>query len=466
MKKLLYPFLLVSLFLFTFLKVSGQDCDCSSQFLYLKNYIESNNPAFQQIKSNLSEYKEYKKQIKKLTQLTEKEKYLERCIIYLEDYFSLLKDNHSGIDFNISRLPIDVKSQSAIDSFKLTQNYLSFEKLKVDTTSIVAQLKSKAINDIEGLYTNGGNLYLGIVSSEKDEYKGIVLRKTSLLDVGHVLMDIQKIDSVTFDFTLHYGLLAYNFQNIYKKTHINGGKIPQLGFTKLGIEQVQDKKPYEFRAVDSTSNYLRISSFNIALKQELEIFYQSIDSLIQSKPNLIIDLRDNGGGADECYLDLLKYVYTRPFTIDLAEVWVSPDNIKKYENDGHPQELINRMKNAEPLTFIPQIENPITTWETAGTLYPQKVALIFNKKTASSAEGFILYGMQSDKVVTLGENSGGFLGYGNVKSEMIPCGKYTIRTTTTKYLKKSNYEFVGISPQLMIDDKKDWVETAITALKK
>ncbi len=224
--------------------------------------------------------------------------------------------------------------------------------------------------------------------------------------------------------------------------------------------------PYEFRAIDSLTNYLRISSFDISLKQELNLFYKSADSLIKSKPNLIIDLRNNGGGAEVCYFDLMKYIYTKPFTVDLADIWVSPDNIKKYESDGHSEELIDRMKNATPSTFIPQTLNPVTTWESQGTIFPKKVALIFNRKTASSAEGMILYGMQSDKVITLGENSGGFLGYGDVKSEEIPCGNYIIRNTTTKYLTKSNYEFVGISPQIKLNDDQDWINTAKKELVK
>jgi hypothetical protein len=457
---------LAVLFSLIWFKVSAQECDCLSYFQYTKNHIETNNPAFQRIKNNSNEHKIYQKQVKRIAKLAKKEISDERCIIHLEQYFLLLKDNHSGVGLNISRLPLDFSSQSSIDSFKLTKNYQSFEKLRIDTTALITELKSKPINDIEGIYTNGGSLYFGIIKSKKNHYKGIILRKTSLLDVGHILMDIRKIDNATFDFTLHYGLLAFNFQNIYKKIKPEHGKINELGFTKLGAEKAQEIKPYEFQAIDIETNYLRISSFHIDLKEELTTFYQSIDSSIQNKPYLIIDLRDNGGGADDCYIELLKYIYTKPFTIDLADVWVSPDNIKKYENAGHSKELIDRMKNAEPFTFIPQTQNAITKWESTGTSYPQKVALIFNKKTASSAEGMILYGMQSEKVITLGENSGGYLGYGNVKSEIIPCGKYVVYSTTTRYLEKSKFEFIGISPQIKLNERQDWIKSAAIELQK
>lgn len=282
------------------MEVSAQDCDCLSQFLFIKNYIEANNPAFQKIKSNYDEFEHYNKQVRIITDLAKEEQSTDRCVLHMEDYFLLLKDNHSGIGLNITRQPIDLNSQSSI----------------------------------------------------------------------------------------------------------------------------------------------------------------------QAKPSLIIDLRDNGGGAEECYIDLLKYLCTKPLTIDPADVWVSPDNIRKYENEGHPEELIERMKNARPFTFIPLTQNAITRWEIDGTGYPERIALIFNKKTASSAEGMIIYAMQSDKVITLGENSGGYLGYGNVKTEMVPCGKYIINSTTTMYSEKSKFEFIGITPQIKLKPDQDWVKSAITVLQK
>jgi hypothetical protein len=448
------------------LKLPAQDCDCLSQFLYVKNYIESNNPAFQTIKNNYEDFQNYQKQVRILTDLTRNEKSIDRCAIYLEDYFLLLKDNHSGIRPNITRLPIDFSSQSSIDDYKLTDIYRSFEKVSIDTSAFIARLKSRPVNDIEGIYTNGRGLYFGIEKSKENYYKGVVLRKTSLLDIGHVLMDIEKVDDETFAFTLHYGLLAFNFQNIFMKIKPEGGRIKELGFSKSGMEAAEDIKPYELRLLDSVTNYLRISSFDKSLKQELELFYQSIDSVIQRKPYLILDLRDNGGGDEECYTDLLKYFCTKPFEIDPSYVWISPDNIRKYESEGHPQELIERMKIATPFTFIPLIQNAITSWEIAGTRYPEKIALIFNRKTASSAEGLIMYATQSDKVITLGENSGGYLGYGNVKNELIPCGKYIINSTTTRYSEKSKFEFVGITPEITLNKNQDWVKSAITTLKQ
>ena len=119
------------------------------------------------------------------------------------------------------------------------------------------------------------------------------------------------------------------------------------------------------------------------------------------------------------------------------------------------------MKAAKPFTFIPQTEDSKNTWALdSASVFPKKIALLFDKGTASSGEGMILYFMQSDKVITIGENSGGYIGYGNVMTAQMPCDKFTIRSTTTKYFQKSKYEFIGIAPMYKASKKQDWITYA------
>lgn len=125
------------------------------------------------------------------------------------------------------------------------------------------------------------------------------------------------------------------------------------------------------------------------------------------------------------------------------------------------------MKAAKPYSFIPQTEDAIYSWALdSSTVYPKKIALLYNRGTASSAEGMIVYYMQSDKVTTMGEPSGGFMGYGNVMSAPTPCGKFTIQCTTIMYAEKSKYEFTGIEPNVRLTKEQDWVQYARDWLNK
>jgi hypothetical protein len=442
------------------LRLFGQECSCLSQFSFVKNYYQRNNPAFQIIKNDPTAHKNYIIQVKKLTTEISKEKSNDRCNIYFDKYVSLLKDHHSGIDVSLQRLNLDLNSQKSVDSFRATKGYKSFKKIEIDTVTLLSRLKTKPQADVEGLYRTSTNIILAVMETQPGSYMGVVMKKNKLLDVGHILLELKKRDNTNYECVYHTGLLAVNFENVYGNVEIKNGQIAQLGFSKIGAQNEAATRPYAFRELDSTTNYIKLTSFERKLKPELDSFYRSIDGLIQSKPYLIIDLRDNGGGAEECYFSLLKYVYTRPLQIDNVDVWVSPDNIARYEEIGASQTLINRMKKAKPFGFIPQLEGPAERWTMEGTTNPKKVALLFNRKTASSAEGMITYAMQSDKVITMGENSGGHIGFGDVMTTKIPCGKYSLRSTTTKYHNNSRYEFVGIAPKVYLSAEEDWIEVA------
>ncbi len=463
MKKLI-PFPIIFLFPFY---LSAQNCECIEQFSFVKSHYENNNPAFQKIKNDKEAYQEYAAEVRDLTKKIEKETSPERCNIWFEKYVELLKDHHSGIDLNLKRLEIDFNSSEEIESFRNTIDYRSFEIAKVDSTRLYAELASKPLSNIEGIYTNGGSITFGLLKNKKNHYTAIVLKKSKLLDVGHILLELEASeDPFVFNSVYHLGLLGFNFQKIYQTIEIKNGKIPHYGFYKLGFTQDEEEPPYSFKEIDAETNYLKLTSFDYSLKNELNAFYKTIDSAIISKPYLIIDLRNNGGGSEECYFNLLPYVYTQPLQIDEVEVWVSPENIKQYENlENKNTELISRMKSAEEYSFIQQVENPLTEWGVEGTANPKTVAVLFNRYTASSAESMITYCIQSSKVVTLGENSGGYLGYGNVMTTDTPCGNFSLRSTTTKYKNNSQYEFIGIEPMIKLSVDNNWIEAARKALQ-
>ncbi|HVG16681.1 MAG TPA: S41 family peptidase [Chitinophagaceae bacterium] len=445
----------------------AQTCDCLAQFSFVKGHYEKNNPAFQKIKNDTKAYRQYAAEVQALDKPIRKETSSERCIVWLEKYVALLKDHHSGININLKRLQLDFNSPSVIDSFRKTDAYRSFKIIKVDSTELYSQLASKSSSDIEGIYTNGGSITFGVVQNKKNHYSAIVLKKSKLLDVGHILMELETTKSPSvFKSIYNIGLSGFNFQKIYKTVEVKNGKMAEYGFYKPGIQPEEEQGVFSFKEIDTQTNYLKLTSFTYPLKDKLNAFYKTIDSTITSKPYLIIDLRNNGGGSEECYFNLLPYVYTQPFKIDDVELWVSPENIKQYENFQNKNiELISRMKSATPFSFIPQVENGASEWKMESTTNPKKVAILFNRYTASSAESMITYCIQSSKVVTLGENSGGYLGYGNVMTTVTPCGNLSLNSTTTKYKNNSRYEFIGIKPMVKLNAQSNWIEAARKALQ-
>lgn len=454
--------------LFIASNLKAQMCDCSSQLSYITTYFEENNPAFQKIKNNSKAYQAYIKQLKTLKSVVRLEKDSDKCIIYLVKYVSLLKDHHSDVGFNLKKT--DLGTAEYIANYKASKEYLDYPKLEIDTGKLLPLVKSKNIGDIEGLYSNGGNIVFGIIKKKEtsNTYIGVVVKQNKLLDIGHILLELERKPDHSFDLTYNVGLLGFNSKNIFKNLFIENGQISNFGFSKVP-NGTSSSKEYEFKVLNDSTNYLLLHSFDQQLTSKLDSFYNSVDHEIKRRPNLIIDIRNNGGGSERSYLNLLPYAYTKPLHIDSAVVWVSPENIRRYEETSSEKnkQLIERMKKANNFTFIPQSEEMINTWTLDSvSALPKKIALLYNRGTASAAEGMILYFMQSSKVITIGENSGGYIGYGNVMTAQTPCGKYTIQSTTTKYNQKSKYEFVGIKPMYIAPKNKDWVSYAEQLLSK
>lgn len=218
------------------------------------------------------------------------------------------------------------------------------------------------------------------------------------------------------------------------------------------------------------------------MEKKIYEFYDKYDSLITSKPNLIIDVRNNGGGSDGCVVPLLEYIYTKPFYQDTVEVYATKGNIKRYEefyetrikndtinydNDYRKSftDEIEKMKTVPNKTFIPRAMGELIKGDTI-LKYPSKVAIIINKGCASSCETLLFWAKESDKTILVGENSGGFVGYGEVTETETPNFKFILRCTMTRYRQQRKYEATGVIPNFYLSLQKDWIEQALELLKK
>ena len=179
-------------------------------------------------------------------------------------------------------------------------------------------------------------------------------------------------------------------------------------------EEAYDKKLKtkglpSFKVIDEKTNYVRVPSFSANLWRELDQFYDSITPLVQTKDNLIVDIRNNGGGGERMYKQLLQI-------------------IKK--NDT-----------------------------------PENVVVLFNRRCASACEEVALKVSNIKKVVTLGQNTNGQFAYGFIKGVKTPACGYTLIITTKRYPSRLKYEYVGVAPQIKIDESEDALTAALNHLK-
>src|SRR5690606_7233433 len=70
---------------------------------------------------------------------------------------------------------------------------------------------------------------------------------------------------------------------------------------------LKNKRNYpQFQSLDNFTAYIKIPSFNYRLWKELDKFYDSITPILKSKNKIILDIRNNGGGGERMYNQLIK----------------------------------------------------------------------------------------------------------------------------------------------------------------
>ena len=93
--------------------------------------------------------------------------------------------------------------------------------------------------------------------------------------------------------------------------------------TTLHFRALEQKGPF-VEEINENTVYLHIPFFYPSEKAKIDSVLQKNETLIKSSPNLIIDIRNNGGGADRSYEELLPYLYTHPIRVVSLE-WLSTD---------------------------------------------------------------------------------------------------------------------------------------------
>ena len=229
--------------------------------------------------------------------------------------------------------------------------------------------------------------------------------------------------------------------------------------------------------------WLRIPSFDESQYKPLKDLVAAHRKELESTPNLLIDLRNNGGGSDYVYGVLMPLLYTRPVISVGIQLRASTDNIalreavaeriKKDVPDAAAQiEAQNKLMQQhlgeyvapDPIPFGFDREDKVLP-------YPRRVAVLIDG-AGSSAEQFLLDARQSHKVTLFGKrNSAGVLDFANIVSIPTPSGRYQVRWGTSRSLRVPDdpVDPDGIAPDIRIPSKvadpvlyaKDWLDRQV-----
>jgi hypothetical protein len=257
--------------------------------------------------------------------------------------------------------------------------------------------------------------------------------------------------------------ILWRWLSSFKDHHLNlrRAAAPVVQQTQAEIKQ-GSFEPSTAALSDSTF-LIRVPSFDISWKAVLESLLTRSDAEIRRRPNLIIDVRNNGGGSDATFSPLIAYLYTKPIQEEGVEVLASPDNITKWEqyismvpeSEKEVRKQIEsivsvmRAHMGEFVTIVPSSQRTLPSV----LPFPKRIAVLMNQGCTSSCEQFLLAARQSDKVTLFGRPSKGVLDYSNVVEYELPSKARSIGipTTRSKRLPKNPVDGIGVQPDVSIE---------------
>lgn len=470
-----FVFLLIGIVFFV--PVKAQQCDCKSEFLWVKNFMEKNHPGYNSdIKS--PDEPAYKKFTRELLQGIEADKTGKYCIVYLKRYVRYLKDHHSNVSLN-SR-PVLENNKDSLDAFLQSAVYLNTERINGDNASFIKKATS-GNDELEGIYITSDTTYTVAVfknNTQMRDYVGVIVNsRTKTWEKGQVKMEIKIRPDGSREGFIYLRNHAINYLDWTPAV----GESPIPGWIKTSgaSNTAKAMKPIDndlvnFKILDASTALVSIRSFSGSAGRELDSAYDKIIPELKKYPNLIIDVRNNGGGSDRNYKALMPLLYTDTIYNDFVEMFYTEDNLKAYEEmrdiaKANPEQWgktgyqswefrINQMKGKTVNSFIPITAVNSTSTYRISKENPVKIAILYNRNCASSCEQLLIDAAFSKKVQLVGEPSGGYIAYGNVMSKITPCGN-VLNWTTTRKNKDRKFEFVGVEPQVQIPSgETDWVE--------
>jgi len=438
-------------------------CNCQEEFSKIKNHLESNYPGFKDkvTTSNLQNYQGFTAQKE---QVAAQSKNKSQCYFIINQWMSYFNDNHLQSAINMEAI-------EKIDPLKLQSDF-PIEKIDVSDKLLKKIEKAKGI---EGVYSKKGESFSIALFENKNsfrDYVAVVIKSTdSTFENGSVLAELKEKSAYEY-FLLYNSAHMLAFATIKPK---NGELIS--GFVKNGKEII-DNENYNFEAkfLNENTLYFNIPSFSWEAKPMVDSLFVAQKENLSKSANLIIDLRNNGGGSDDVYSVISPYLYTQPIKGIGVDMFSSNDNIKGWElmlqdpnlpldNKAEYQKMIDKLK-LKLNQNVNIVEDYIDTSYTP-LLFPKNVAILINEGCASSTEQFLLEAIQSKKVTLMGQNTSGTLDYSNLRETDFCEMPYILWTPTTRSRRidiGEGIDGIGIKPTIYLTEKQDWIKEALKFL--
>lgn len=436
------------IFLHSATKAQNYDCNCSQTFEKMTEKLENNYIAYHLTKLEIEkEYESRKLKYKSLTDRTE----AQNCSQVLQDFLAFFKDGH----LFVTEYPNFSEEDLARTKYEIKQNIFNPNIHKVFDS-----------DTIEGYWTDGISKFMIIKNQNANisfEYVAVIVDCDDKTKIGEIKFAVNdsKHKYEGFYYTNRYAS-RYVKVTPYKDNSLLSiwGGIT-WGRLNSREETVYNPTAPGFKKIDNKNALLTIPSFLIDAKDLNQVLIDN-EKELKSTNNLIIDIRGNTGG-NGIYFDLLSLYYEKPIHNERGLAIASDDNIDYFEkfssNNGQDNPYLS------VITAMKQNKGKIVPGPDFGTIEMnpektnlKKIVILTDRSNISAAETFILHSKAvSDKVITMGDNTGGVVDYNNINLIKLNCEKHGIyfgypTFTLNDRIITQGYNKTGIIPDIKINN--------------
>jgi len=424
--------------------------------------------------NNLSTYRDFYNLI---STLTDYEGSLHNNTLFPKKKFETIKNEKSGY----FPFPLKIIENKVLLNFQTDKIPLGAEIISINNRNI----KDIILNFYKYYTTDGVNetgKKIGINSSFSKYYRYNFGLEDSF-EVTYKMPNSNLKKTVTIK-NIGYSDYIKNF----KKRH-------SLIFDRLQYKNPDENKIYTYKQIDKNTGLLTINSFSIGGNEESEehiVYKKWLDNIFikiknNSIKNLIIDVRNNGGGTDPNDVITYSYLTSRNFQ-ESKQAWISFNKIPllKYYDSPIPRFLrplgvgkFNRyFQKRFPIEkdekhFIGKETNEMKVRHPNENAFKGKIYLLISSRVASAGSLFSAMVAGNDNTTTIGEETmGGYYGHNGHTSfgYVLPKSKiiteFSIDNIEQDVPKKSNQFYNrGIIPDYEIPQTfKDFLDNNDTQM--
>lgn len=469
--RVIFSFFIVVLLNFQAVYSQSAKCNCEKALQKLVNKIETEYPGFADKTKDKYLYDSLKESLK-----TESKKADDSvCLKVLQKYIVFFKDPH----LLVSSKSTGNEPNSAIPA-NLFDVDLQFFQQKIQNTT----------DRFEGIW-RGESYKVGIKKAGATEYVGFIIKEDSNSwkpkEIKFKLHPNGKFEYFMMNRSAKEGDFKLIDDCFLKFEQVGMTFVKELPKSKLDPKVFQSKldemQGFYFKKLTPKTSILAISSFNHPVLERVKNLISNSIPAIETTENLIIDIRDNGGGTDSAYTDLMPYIVTNPYRVLMAEYLSTQTYIDHLENylksikdpEKQKDEIADTKKRVEILKanlgkFVSfkdfnKDAEPVSVVSTEpAKKSPKQIIVLVNKGVGSAAENFVYKVRQSKKVKLFGLPTYGALDYANSFWSGFGCENYQIFMPTYRATRLPDYpvDNIGFQPDVYLDSSvKDWIDYTV-----